>query len=487
MTTERSPYRVAFVTLGCAKNLVDSERAMGGLERAGYEVVDDPAQADLVVVNTCGFIEAAKQESIEEILRQAERKDQGGPRRVVVAGCLSERYGQELARELPEVDRFLGLVEVAGTLAAVREYAAAEGREPAAPSLPSGPGPGTAPGIASAAFPDPDTLPPPRRLATPGHYAWLKIAEGCSNPCTFCAIPIMRGRLRSCDPDALVAEARELTARGVRELIVVAQDTTHYGVDLTDRPHEERPGLGDLLRRLGSEVDDLAWLRLMYAYPAHVTDDLLEALATTPRVVPYLDIPIQHVTDRMLTAMRRTVTADGQRALLERIRERVSGIALRTSLIVGFPGETEEDFAALVEAVRTFRFERLGVFAFSPEEDTPAFTLPGRLPPAEVERRRAELMAVQAGVAAERNRELVGSVTEVLVEEVLTDLAPFRYLGRTPHDAPEVDQGIYLELPPLGDYPERLRHLGPGDLVRAEVVGAIDFDLEGVLLPEPPR
>ena len=469
MTGRSPPYTVSFVTLGCAKNLVDSERALGALEREGFALTTEPAEADLIVVNTCGFIEAAKQESVEEILRLAALKEEGRPRRLVVAGCLSQRYRAQLEAELPEVDRFLGLVDPAETVALVRSLAALEQREPPACSSP-------APAV------------PPRRLTTPAHYAWLKIAEGCSNPCTFCAIPLMRGRLRSVEPDVLVAEAQLLAAGGVRELILVAQDTTHYGADRPsgDRPPAERFRLPDLLRRLGTEAPGLAWLRLMYAYPAHVTDELLEALADTPKVVPYLDLPIQHTSERMLAAMRRSITADRQRALLERIRERVPGIALRTSVIVGFPGEREADFLELLEAVRTFRFERLGVFPWSAEEDTPAFTLPDRVEPAEVERRRTELMQVQAGIAAQRNRDLEGTLTEVLVEERLDDLVPFHYLGRTPADAPEVDQGIYLELP-AGAFPERLRHLRPGDIVRAEVVGATDFDLEGVLLPEPPR
>ncbi len=467
MTGPRPPYTVSFVTLGCAKNLVDSERALGALEREGFALSDDPAGADLIVVNTCGFIETARQESVEEILRLAALKENGRPRTLVVAGCLAQRYPTELEAELPEVDRFLGLVEPAETVALARALAALQEREPP-------PCPGPLP------------LVPPRRLTTPAHYAWLKIAEGCSNPCTFCAIPLMRGRLRSAEPDELVAEARQLADQGVRELILVAQDTTHYGVDRTERPSAEGARLPDLLRRLGTEVPGLAWLRLMYAYPAHVTDELLAALAETPKMVPYLDLPIQHVSERMLRAMRRAITADRQRALLERIRERVPGIALRTSLLVGFPGEGEEDFLELLEAVRTFRFERLGVFTWSAEEGTPAYGLPGRVDPVEAARRRTELMQVQAAISAERNRDLEGSLTEVLVEEVLADLAPFHYLGRTPADAPEVDQGIYLELP-AEPFPERLRRLRPGDLVRAEVVGATDFDLEGVLLPEPPR
>lgn len=469
---ERDLFTVCFVTLGCAKNVVDSEKALGSLSRDGFRLTDDPEDADLVVVNTCGFIEEAREESVDEILRMAELKRTGRPKKLVVAGCMSVRYMDELRAELPEVDRFTGLVDPEQMRTLARAIADEEGRAPASCEVPAG-----------AA---------PRMVTTPPHYAWLKIAEGCSNPCTFCAIPLMRGRLRSIAPEELIAEARQLTAGGVRELILVAQDTTHYGADLTGYPKPERPVLADLIRRLGSEVEGLAWLRLMYAYPAHVTDELLDALAETPSVVPYLDIPVQHASDRMLEAMRRSITDAEQRELLARMRERIPGLALRTSVITGFPGETDQDVDELIDFVRQVRFERLGVFTYSPEEGTPAFEMPGAVPREEAERRRDAVMEAQREIAIEHNQALVGSTVEVMVEETLEDLPPFRYLGRTPWDAPEVDQGIYLEMP-SGDaavrrgFPERLRRLEPGDRVRAEVVGSTDFDLEGVLLPEPPR
>ena len=468
---EAPPFKIAFVTLGCAKNLVDSEKAMGGLAGAGFALISDPAEADVVVVNTCGFIESAREESIDEILKLAELKKNGGPRTLVVGGCLAVRYREELESELPEVDRFLGLLAPGEVGALVAELAEAEGRLPASCRVPA----------------DASSDPAPRIVTTPAHFAWLKIAEGCSNPCTFCAIPLMRGRISSVAPDALVAEAQSLAAGGVRELILVAQDTTHYGVDLTDLPRNDRPALADLVRRLGAEVD-VPWIRLMYAYPAHVTVDLIEALATTPRVVPYLDIPVQHASDRMLAAMRRTITQSRQRELLQQIRERIPGIALRTSVIVGFPGETEQDVVELLAFLEEIRFERLGVFPFSPEENTPAWDLEGHIPPPEIEQRIAEVVSLQQRIAAEHNEALVGECVEVLVEEVLEDLAPFRYLGRTPWDAPEVDQGIYLEPAPASEgWPHRLYDLRPGDLVQVEVVGFTDYDLEGVLLPEPPR
>jgi len=464
------PYTVALVTLGCAKNLVDSEKALGGLVRAGFAVTSDPEAADVVVVNTCGFIEAAREESVDEILRLAELKRNGRPESLVVAGCLSVRYREELQAELPEVDHFLGLVDPGEISRLCGDLAGQAGRAPE-----------------SCHPPDPALESSPRVVTTPSHYAFLKVAEGCSNPCTFCAIPLMRGLIRSFLPDELVAEARALVAGGVRELIVVAQDTTHYGVDLTRIPHDERPTLARLIRRLGTEVEGLEWLRLMYAYPSHVTDDLIEALADTPGVVPYLDIPIQHASDRLLSAMRRTIDREGTLDLLARIRKRIPGIALRTSVIVGFPGETESDVEALIELLQEVRFERLGVFTYSPEEETPAFGMNGQVPAEEMERRRAEVLRVQQEIAAGINDALTGAEVDVLVEEVLEDLPPFRYLGRTPWDAPEVDQGIYLEVPRPGSAPERLHHLKPGDFVRAEVIGATDYDLEGIVLPESPR
>jgi ribosomal protein S12 methylthiotransferase len=476
VATSAPTFAVHFLTLGCAKNLVDSEKAMGGLVYHGFEVTADPARADVVIVNTCGFIEAAKEESVDEILRMVELKRAGKPRALVVAGCLSVRYREELQKELPEVDRFLGLVEPEEIRRLCMDLAEEAGRMPV-----------------SCALPESDEVrTEPRLLTTPAHYAWLKVAEGCSNPCTFCAIPLMRGLIRSFPPDELVAEARALVAGGVRELIVVAQDSTHYGVDLTQFPHESRPSLAGLIRRLGNEVEGLEWLRLMYAYPAHVTEELLDALAETPRVVPYLDIPIQHGSDRMLRAMRRSIDRPALLELLRSIRENLPGVALRTSVLVGFPGETEQDLAELVELLREVRFERLGVFTYSAEEGTAASGMGDQIPADEMDRRRAEILRIQQQIAADQNAALHGTTVEVLVEEVLENLPPFTYLGRTPWDAPEVDQGIYLELPGGGatdapEIPQRLRHLVPGDLVRAEVVGSIDFDLEGVLLPEPPR
>ncbi len=454
---------IAFLTLGCAKNLVDSEKAMGTLEGGGFEIADDPADADIVVVNTCGFIEAAREESIEEILNAAEFKLSDRAPAIVVAGCLPVRFMKELKAELPEVDRFLGLVDPGEMLEVCTVIAEERGAINTA---------------GSAHGSDDLLITRSRKLTTPGHYAYLKIAEGCSNPCTFCAIPLMRGSTRSIEPDILLEEAGMLAEGGVRELIVVAQDTTRYGSDLPPSPDGLRPGPADLIGSLDREVDQLEWIRLMYAYPSRITDDLLEVMAGAQHIVPYLDIPIQHGSERILEAMGRGMGPGALLELLEKIRERVPGIAMRTSIIVGFPGESERDFIDTVDLIRKVRFERLGVFTYSPEEGTPAFGMEGQLPVEEMERRSSELLRVQQDIARELNESLIGTVVDVMIDEELVDLEPFSLLGRTPWDAPEVDQGIYLERAP--DTPMPL----PGEIVRVEVVGSIDYDLEGIILKE---
>ncbi|MFC1595340.1 30S ribosomal protein S12 methylthiotransferase RimO [Gemmatimonadota bacterium] len=457
---------IAFVTLGCAKNSVDSEKAMGALVSDGFSLTSDPASADVVIINTCGFIEPAREESIDEILQIAELKKTGRLRSLIVGGCFVARNRDELKAELPEVDRFLGLLDPLEVRAVCRETAAqfAGGDDIAGQERYDG-----ADGL----------LDIPRVLSTPGHYAWLKIAEGCSNACSFCTIPLIRGASVSVEPDDLITESAALARSGVKELILIAQDTTLYGYDLKGGPGETGIGIAGLLRRLDTEVEGIEWMRLMYAYPSRVTGDLLDVMASSSRIVPYLDLPVQSGSDRILKAMKRGMGRTATIELLHRIRESVPGITLRTSLIAGFPGESEHDFQETLDLIREVRFERLGVFTWSPEEDTPAFGLEGRVPEEEMERRAAEALAVQRDIVLEINGSLIGEVVEVMVDEPLEDLPPFSWLGRTRGDAPEVDQGIYLEGPgggvPAPDFK-------PGDIVRAEVVGHIDFDLEGVIV-----
>jgi ribosomal protein S12 methylthiotransferase len=433
---------------------------MGTLEAGGFEITDNPVDADILVVNTCAFIEAAREESIEEILNAAEFKQNERAPALVVAGCLPVRFMEELKAELPEVDLFMGLVTPGEMLEACTTIAEGRGAVQA-----GGP----------ASRPDEFLIPRSRKITTPGHYAYLKIAEGCSNPCTFCAIPLMRGSTRSAEPDTLLDEAGMLSETGVRELILVAQDTTHYGSDLSHSSDGVRPDLAGLIRRLDREVERLEWIRLMYTYPSRITDDLLSAMADTSRVVPYLDIPIQNGSESILKAMGRGMGPGALSELLDRIRERVPGIAMRTSIIVGFPGETERDFLDTVDLVKKVRFERLGVFTYSGEEGTPAFEMEGQLPVEEMERRSRELLQVQQEIVLELNNSLRGTIVDVMIDEELADLKPFSLLGRTPWDAPEVDQGIYLELSPDTPVPR------PGEIVRAEVVGSTDYDLEGVV------
>lgn len=475
--SDKHLFTVAFVTLGCAKNTVDTEKAMGALAAEGFQVTGSPSEADVVIVNTCGFIDPAKEESIDEILEMVELKRRGRPDTLVVGGCLAVRYREELEAELPEVDHFLGLVESEEVCRLCHRLAAG--------------------GDFAVGYTEPvdrvvKERPLRRVLTTPSHYAYLKIAEGCSNSCSFCAIPLIRGKTASVDPEELIREAHDLVEMGVVELILVAQDTTHYGSDLNHYPPGKRPDLADLIRRLDSEVTGLGWIRLMYTYPSRITDELLLAMVETQRVVPYVDIPVQSGSERVLKAMGRGMGRKELLRLLERIRENVPGVALRTSVIVGFPGETEKEFQETLDLVRRVRFERLGVFSFSPEEGTPAVGMKGRVPDEEMERRSLEVMELQRQIVSEQNMSLNGEIVEVMIDESLEGLPPFDYLGRTSWDAPEVDQGIYLELPegwagsPDAPFPENRRNLEPGDLVRAEVVGSTDYDLEGVLIVEPP-
>jgi len=474
---------IAFVTLGCAKNSVDSEKAMGALVADGFSLTVDPTAAEVVIINTCGFIEAAREESIDEILQIAELKETGRLRWLVVGGCLAVRYRDDLEAELPEVDRFLGLLDPEEVRTVSREAAIQLGlgsadREPGSP----------APDLDVPALPEgiPDI---PRVLTTPAHFAYLKIAEGCGNACSFCAIPLIRGDTVSVPPDDLVAEAAALARSGVKELIVIAQDTTLYGYDL-DRDSgggggSRGGGRGDgvdvaaLLQRLESEVEGLEWLRLMYAYPTRVTDALLEVMSASSTIVPYLDLPVQSGSDSILREMRRGMGRTAMTDLIHSIRERVPGITLRTSIITGFPGEGEREHRETLDLIREIRFERLGVFTYSPEEGTRAFDLTDTVPEEEKERRAAEILEAQRGIMQEINDALVGEVVEVMLDESLEDLAPFTWLGRTRGDAPEVDQGVYLELSE-NDGPEAEYH--PGEIVRAEIVGTIDFDLEGVIV-----
>lgn len=449
---DRAKGRYAFISLGCPKNTVDSERMLGLLKLDGYDLVGDPADADFAIVNTCGFIEAARNESFAAIDEMLELKRRGDLRGVIVSGCLAERQREALLEHRPDIDHLVGVFgrdEV--TKVADRLLGGLEEQR-----LVFRPAP---------AKPLEDTS---RLRITPAHFAYLKISEGCDRLCTFCAIPKMRGKHATKPIDEVVAEAQQLAADGVRELVVVAQDTTYYGMDLYGEPR-----LVELLTEL-EKVEGLDWVRLMYLYPMYFGDDLIDFIARSEKILPYLDMPLQHASDRMLKRMQRRVASGPTRELVHKLRERIPGLVLRTTFITGFPGETDADFAELCEFVEEFRFERLGVFTYSLEPDTPAARLPNHLPDDLKTERRDHLMAIQQRIAFEWADSRVGRRMPVLIDGAIPGEST-AWIGRTTADAPDVDCVAYV----TGE------GLKPGDLVDCEVVARNDYDLVAVALGEP--
>lgn len=439
--------KVGMVSLGCPKNQMDAELMLAKLKQAGYTLTAEAGLADVVIVNTCGFIEDAKKESIEQILEFAQLKKEGRIRRIIVTGCLAERYQKELADELPECDGVLGLGGNGDIVKAVETVMK---------------------GVPVVRFPDKGCWPldGDRVQTTPEFFAYLRVGDGCSNRCAYCAIPSIRGPLRSREMDILVQEARGLAASGVKELVLVAQDTTLYGVDRDGKKH-----LPELLDRLCG-IEGLRWIRLLYCYPEHITDELLDTMARQPKVLPYMDIPIQHADGGVLSAMNRPGDEASLRGLISRIRQKVPGIVLRTTVMVGFPGETPQQFERLCTFVRDMRFERLGCFAFSPEEGTPAAAMPGQIPEKEKQRRRDIVMEEQALVAARYNESQIGRTLEVLVESY--DRYADCWFGRSAADAPDIDGKVF--------FTAQRGKVRPGDMVRVEITGAMDWDLMGDLL-----
>lgn len=426
--------KINIVTLGCAKNIVDSEHLAGQLGE-GWEVVydSDSTDAKVVVVNTCGFIGDAKEESIDTILRFAAAKEAGDIDHLFVMGCLSERYRDELIEEIPEVDEFFGVNNISDILKTV----GARYR---------------------------DELRGERRLTTPKHYAYLKISEGCNWGCGYCAIPLIRGKHVSVPMEELIEEATALAAKGVRELIVIAQDTTYYGLDLYGKRR-----LGELLRALCS-IDGIEWVRLHYAYPAHFPQEVIEAMRDEPKICKYLDIPLQHISDRMLRSMRRGLSKAETIGLVEDLRRELPNIALRTTLLVGYPGETEQDFAELLDFVRESRFDRLGVFPYSEEEGTYSATELTDDIPQEVKEARAEaVMELQREIARDSNERLTGTIQKVMIDRREGDF----WVGRTQYDSPEVDQEVLIPASAT---------LQPGDFATVRIASADDYDLRGELV-----
>ena len=454
--------KLGLISLGCPKNLVDSEVMLGIIEKYDLTITGDPAEADIIIVNTCGFIESAKQESIESILKMAEFKKSGSCRYLIVTGCLAQRYAKELFDDMPEVDAVVG-TDVYRNIARVISHVLAGDR---VLHLKDGDLPETAEekekSLLMPAQAD------PRMLTTPSYTAYLKIAEGCDNCCSYCAIPLIRGRYVSKPYEQVMAEAQDLVARGVKELVVVAQDTTRYG--------EEKYGklrLAELLHDLNA-LEGLHWIRVLYCYPNNFTDELIEAFATLPKVCKYVDLPLQHASDRLLAAMNRHDRMDHTEELLAKLRKRIPEIVIRTTFIVGFPGETEEDFGILKDFVERQRFENAGVFTYSREENTAAARMEDQIPEEVKERRYDELMALQAGISEEVHRSEEGKIREVLVEgydEGEPDLA----VGRSYRESPDIDGSVFIENAP---------GLEPGDFVKVRIDQGFAYEVVGNLVTE---
>lgn len=443
--------KIGVVSLGCPKNLVDSETMLGLIHEENYEITNDPSEAEIIIVNTCGFIESAKEESINTILQMAEYKKSGSGKYIIVTGCLSQRYAEELFSELPEADAIAG-VEVYDEIGSIikrvmngERFIMLERSKP------------------DVIYTSKETF-LPRILTTPSYTAYLKIAEGCDNCCSYCAIPKIRGPYRSKPMEQVLKEAKALADNGVKELIVVAQDTTRYGEDL--------PGgkllLADLLKEL-NKIESLKWIRVMYCYPNNFTDELIETFASLDKVCKYVDLPLQHASNRLLASMNRYDTREEVETLLAKLRKRIPGIVIRTTFIVGFPGETDVDFEELKEFVEQQRFENAGVFAYSQEEGTVAGAMPNQIPDEIKQERYHELMALQAQISEEIHKDTEGQTLEVLVEGIEEDGSGLHY-GRSYREAPDIDGLVFIENP--GD-------IKPGCFVKVNILQGFTYESVG--------
>ena len=435
--------KIGMVSLGCPKNLVDSEVMLGLIREKQLEITNDPAEADLIIVNTCGFIESAKEESINTVLQMAEYKQNGSCQYLVMTGCLGQRYADELFESMPEVDAIVG-TDCFTDIGWVIDQVMAGKRLKHLEKLTSK-----------------NVTMPPRMLTTPGYMAYLKIAEGCDNCCSYCIIPQLRGPYTSRPYDEVMAEAKALAASGIKELIVVAQDTTRYGEDLTGQLL-----LPQLLRDLNA-LEGIEWIRVMYLYPNNFTDELIEAFATLDKVCKYIDIPLQHASDRLLESMNRFDTRQQVETLLNKLRTRIPGITIRTTFIVGFPGETEEDFAELLDFVEKQRFENAGVFQYSQEEGTVAGEMENQIAPEVKENRYHELMALQAGISEEIHQEREDAELDVIVEGFDEDNLAY---GRSAHEAPDIDGTIFIE---------NAEGLKVGAMVRVRILQGFTYEMVG--------
>ena len=441
--------KILFISLGCDKNLADSEEMLGLLTAGGHEITDDETQADAIVINTCCFIKDAKEESVETILEMAEYKKTGSCHALVVTGCMAQRYQKEIIQEVPEVDAVLGTTSYGDIVKALEEAVAGNHFEE---------------------FRDIDYLPDigsKRVLTTGGHFGYLKIAEGCDKHCTYCIIPKLRGRFRSVPMERLVAQAEDMAEQGVKELILVAQETTVYGKDLYGKK-----SLHILLKKL-CEIRGIRWIRVLYCYPEEIYDELIETIRDEKKICHYLDIPIQHASDRILKRMGRRTSKQELIDIVGKLRREIPDIVLRTTLITGFPGETEEDHEELKEFVDEMEFDRLGVFTYSPEENTPAAEMADQVPEEVKEERRDELMELQQEISYDRGQDRIGQELLVMIEGKVADESA--YIGRTYGDAPKVDGYIFVQTGEL---------LMTGDFAKVRVTGALEYDLIGVLSDE---
>lgn len=435
--------KVSVITLGCEKNLVDSEIMSGLIEEADYELTEEREDADIIIVNTCGFIDASKEESVNTILELAELKKTAKLKSLIVTGCLTQRYKEELMKEMPEIDGLVGTGDFDQIVVVLEK--SLEGKKPIF--------------IGNPIFTYEQNL--PRRRSTPFYSAYIKIAEGCDNSCTFCVIPSLRGKFRSRGIPSIVNEVKDLVSQGVKEVSIIAQDTTYYGMDKYGQIM--LPSLIDEI----SKIEDLQWIRLHYLYPGYFTDELIETFANNPKLCKYIDMPLQHNVDHILKKMRRPGRETDIISLINKIRTRVPDIALRTSIIVGFPGETEEDFKHLVQFIKEVKFDRLGVFTYSEEEGSAAARLPEQIPQEIKEKRAAILMEVQREVAIEKNARYVGQFLDVLIERY--DETNQVYVGRTQYDATEIDGEVYV----------KKANVRVGDIIKVKVTHSFEFDLFG--------
>jgi ribosomal protein S12 methylthiotransferase len=433
MHTKNGHKRVNLVSLGCSKNLVDSEVLLRQFQLNGLEIINNSGKADYIIINTCGFINDAKDESIRAILEAVDLKKSGKVKKVVVMGCLSERYKSELAEEIPEVDAYFGVTDYKGVL---NELGLDLKKE----------------------------LLGERLITTPGHFAYLKISEGCDNPCSFCAIPLIRGKHQSKPIEQILNEANYLAEKGAKEIILIAQDSTYYGLDIYGKRE-----LARLLKEL-SKVKGIEWIRLLYAFPAKFPEEILDVIAKEEKICKYIDIPFQHISDKVLKSMQRGVSKRRTYELIELIRNKIPEVAIRTTLIVGYPEEGEEEFQELIDFVKDVKFDRLGVFTYSQEENTKAFELGDPIPQKIKEERKKEILRIQQEISHQKNLEKIGKRIKVLIDERIDN---YVYLGRTQWDAPEVDNSVFVNT---------TGNIEPGNFYEVEIDDALEFDLAGQVI-----